>query len=149
MTEFGAEVESEFYIVMDHGSPNDGSSIKKGARLTYTVKSRYKFQLAEDRLEITEFLPPNKDENDNPIDLIAGDVTNFEATVRYSLRSQEMANIVLNIFNHKGEVLATGDPVLVNGEDSCLGGDPTPACPVKLTIENVTIPDEGPTFPWR
>ena len=48
VTEFAAEVESEFYIVMDHGSPDDGSSLGKGARLTYTVKSRYKFQLAED-----------------------------------------------------------------------------------------------------
>ena len=146
VTEFGAEVESEFYIVMDHGSPDDGSSIRRGARLTYTVKSRYKFQLAEDRLEITEFLPLNRDDKDNLIDLIAGDVTNFEATVGFSLRSQEMANIVLNIFNHKGEVLATGDPVLVNGEDSCLDDDDTARCPVKLTIENVTIPDEGPLF---
>ena len=146
VTEFGAEVESEFYIVMDHGSPDNGSLIRRGGRLRYTVKTRYKFQLAEDRLEITEFLPLNRDDKDNPIDLLTGDVTNFEATVRYSLRSQEMANIVLNIFNHKGEVLATGDPVLVNGEDSCLGGDSTPACPVKLTIENVTIPDEGPLF---
>ena len=48
VTEFGAEVESEFYIVMDHGSPDNGSSIRRGARLRYTVKSRYKFRAEVD-----------------------------------------------------------------------------------------------------
>ena len=146
VTEFSAEVVSEFYIVMDHGSADDGKTIRRGARLIYTVKSRYKFQLADDRLQITGSLPPNKNDKGDLVDLTAGDVTNFEATVRFSLLSQEMANIVLNIFNEQGEVLATGGPVRVKSKDSCLGGDDTEACPVTVTIENFTIPDEGPLF---
>ena len=147
VTEFEAEILSDFYIVMDHGTSTSRRRIVRGGGLyTVTIRTLYKFQAVNDKVLITEFLPPNKDENDNPIDLLTGDVTNFEATVRFSLESEEMANIVLNIFNHKGEVLATGDPVLVNREDSCLGDDDTAGCPVKLTIKNVTIPDEGPLF---
>ena len=83
---------------------------------------------------------------DRAVPLSAGDVTTFEATLEFLLGSQETADIVLNIFNEEGEVLATGDPVRVKSADSCLGGGDTAGCPVKVTIESFTIPDEGPLF---
>jgi len=143
VTEFSAVVESEFYIVMDHGSDDDGNSIGKGARLTYTIKSRYKFQLADDRLEISESSP------DPIVPLLAASVNTFTAKVTFNLVSREMAFIKLNLFDKDGIVITSSpekevmvEKGMTEGmvEFSCLPPDDD------LCLKDAMLPADGPVF---
>ena len=141
VTEFDAEVESEFYIVMDHGSENDGNSIRRGARLTYTIKSRYKFQLADNILEITESTP------DPIVPLEAGTVRTFEAKVKAKVVSRDMASVKLNLFDKDGILVASSPEKQIDKDDgemeiefSCVPDKE------QLCLKDIMLPDDGPVF---
>ena len=129
VTEFDAEVESEFYIVMDHGSANDGNSIRKGARLTYRIKSRYKFQLAEDSIEVLTSTPdPEKTAALKP-----KTPQDFEFTVGYQLQTKPVAKIVAIALEQGG----AGAELARSAEADAMALDGT----VDLSIPGVPLPE--------
>ena len=141
VTEFGAEVEREFYIVMDHGYPDTGSSIRRGGRLRYTVKTRYKFQLAKDILEITESTP------DPIVPLEAASVWTFETKVKAKVVSRDMASVKLNLFDKDGILIASSPEKQIDKDDGEMEIEFSCA-PDKeqLCLKDIMLPDDGPVF---
>ena len=138
VTEFSAEVVSEFYIVMDHGSADDGKTIRRGARLIYTVKSRYRFQLADNILKIAEAIPDNK------IPLDAGSVQTFTPIVTYQLISADSGSIKLNLFDKDGMLIASSPEKKISRDDGKV--DFPFDCTDNLCLKDIMLPDEDPLF---
>ena len=138
VTEFSAEVLSEFYIVMDHGSADDGKTIRRGARLIYTVKSRYRFQLADNILKIAEAIPDNK------IPLDAGSVQTFTPIVTYQLISADSGSIKLNLFDKDGMLIASSPEKKISRDDGKV--DFPFDCTDNLCLKDIMLPDEDPLF---
>jgi len=113
ITEFEAEVVSELYVVMDHGSATQKKNISKGAIYTITIRSRYLFESADDRVTVSEPLPPL----DEPLSPEEGH--ELQVTADYQLGSADMGDLIVHVFDQAGRRIGASDPVSVQrGADS-------------------------------
>ena len=132
ITEFEAEIISDFYIILDHGNAANGRGISNGASYSVTIFSRYKFQ-AEDsgdsiEIDLSSVEPENKDP------LLAESIReDFKADVIYSLESREDGNVVIKLLHESQEVIT---PLIAPARK---GTNQT----VRFDLTAFTVPDAG------